>query len=242
MPVFARFYRNQTVADIPVISAAGETIPAGKSWMPKGHYAFKGATYDCSTAGCYRFWDTAQKTIRTRIVHAYPGLVEPDLYGFLSGLCWNSIHDLGDHQMTSRTLAEAGHDHVWRLKCGHVTKLALWFLNKWNYQCRQINLDTLEPQWAVMNGHIGLEVRHDDKWKYWDLTKGVYFVDEGQHLSIAQVIDRGVLNCTRVPVTLTERRGAAYSGGWCSMLNNDLYHTPDPNAWFARIYQSWSVQ
>ena len=242
MPVFAKFFRDLDVADTPTIADVGEPIISGMSWMPKGYYAFAGQTYDCTRAGCYRFWDTSQKTIKTRLVHAYPGRIEPDLYGFLSGLCWNSIHDLGDHKLAGRTLAEAGHDHVWRLKCGHITRLALWFLRKWNYTARQINLSTQDPQWAVMNGHIVIEVKHEAKWRLFDLTKGVYFTgSNGAHLSAAEIVSAGVLNCTRVRMTAEERRGAAYSGGWCSMLNNDVFHRADPDAWFARIYQSWEV-
>jgi len=241
--IVSKHYLDQNVRDTPLSDNMGEQIPELRSWMPKGIIRFGGKNFDCREAGCYRFWNQSETTIHTRLVHAYPGGVEPDLYGFLSGMSWHHAHDITDHDITMESLAKAGHNHVWRLKCGVIANLARWFLTKkYGYQTRQVNLLTNEPRLGAMNGHIVFEVLHENKWKLWDLTNGVYFRKDDQHLSAAEIISEGVLNCTRVRIDGSEKRAASFENGWCSKSARDLMILLDSGDWlFNRVYQKHTI-
>lgn len=244
MGIISKYYINQEVIDTPRASTAGDPLTLGISWMPKGIYRFGGVDFDCTHAGLYRFWDQSEAIIHSRLVYAYPGQIEPDLYGFLSGLSWHHMHDSRDEALEGRELAIAGHNHCWRLRCGPTVNLARWFLSgKYRYQTRQINLAILDPRWSVFNGHIVVEIYHDGKWKLWDISNGVIFKKDGIHLNAEEIILQGANNCERIRIDGGGKRGSAAENGWCSRSATDLFILPDAgNAWFKRIYQSFTIQ
>lgn len=205
--------------------------------MPLGSYLFNGLCYQCFASGLYLFWDGASGIIHARLVHG------GDLYGFLSGVSWHHAHGVADEDLTEQKLANAGMTHKWRLRCGYITDLMLWWLPQYRYKCRKINILTKESLNGVDDGHIAFEVHHQGKWKLWDITNGCYFEKGGIHLSIAEVIAAGVVNCSRVAIDADEKRGSELAGVFDMASYRDLvFRTPDEqNAWFKRIYQSWST-
>lgn len=220
-------------------------LPMTSIAMLPGVYWFNDSGYDCTAPGLYLF----TKKIPTAPIFArlvYGG----DLYAFLAGVSWHHIHGLEDEYLTGQALANAGMGHKWRLRCGAISAFMKWLLPQYGLSTRVIQLLSLEqPPSSVDQGHIVFEVSHGGKWKMWDITNGEYFTDSnGVHLSAAEIIAAGVLNCTRVAIDGDEKRGGpvtwdAQGQPWCMSSYFDLaYRTQaQRDAWHARVYQSWSV-
>lgn len=217
---------------------AARVLPSDAVTMAPGNYLFAGQGFDCNRAGLYRFWDGGSSPIQSRLVMTKGGL-----YEFISGASWHHEHGTEDEQADFQAMANAGRTHKWRLRCGYIAGLMVWMLPQFGYQARKINLLTREERNGVDDGHIIFEVFHENKWKAWDLTNGVYFTLNGKHLSAAEIIDAGVLNCTRVRLDADDRYGASVAGKFCLGSYVDMMmNTPEEvDAWFARIFQSWSV-
>lgn len=221
-------------------------LPMTSVAMVAGVYWFNDSGYDCTAPGLYLF----TKKIPTAPIFArlvYGG----DLYAFLSGVSWHHIHGTEDEGMVGQTLANAGMGHKWRLRCGAISAFLVdWFLPLYGLTARKIQLLSLEtPPSNIDQGHVTFEVSHGGKWKMWDITNGQYFTDaNGVHLSAAEIIAAGVLNCTRVAIDNDEKHGGpvtwdAQSQPWCMSSYHDIAFSTQAkrDAWHARIYQSWSA-
>ena len=218
-------------------ASASLPLPMTACGMPPDFYIFNGQGYDCSAPGLYYFWTGSGAPIYARLV--YGG----DLYSFVSGVSWHHIHGIQDESLTGQALANAGMGHKWRLRCGYISDLMIWWLPQYGYQVRKVEAQTLEPLNGVDDGHVMFEV-FDGKWKMWDITNGGYFTDaSGTHLSLGEIIDVGVANCVRVPIDGDEKRGSdvALIGTqpWCMSTYEDI--GPNLASWYLRIFQSWSI-
>lgn len=213
--------------------------------MPAGKYVFNGVGYNCTRKGLYRFASQLPNdtVIRTRLVHWSPDHLDGDLYAFLSGISWHHVHATEDEGLTGQLLANAGMTHKWRLRCGPLTNFLIWLLPSYGYSVRGIQLWTNEASNGFNDGHRALEVNHGGKWKLWDVTNGVYFTQNGVHLSASEIIGNGVLNCSRVRIDGDGKRGSSIANGWdfSSYYDMALLTQAGQDAWYARIYQRWNV-
>lgn len=248
MANLAKFFCGQEVSDVPLAPEATAPLWSTSSAMPAGKYVFNGVGYDCTRKGLYCFSaeTPGNIAIRCRLVHwSGPGSTDGDLYSFLSGVSWHHVHATDDEGLTGQTLANAGMTHKWRLRCGPLTDLLLWWLPSYGYTARKIQIWTNEPSNGYNDGHIAFEVMHEGKWKLWDITNGCYFADPvtGIHLSAAEIIALGVLNCARVPIDRDEKRGSSVANGRCLATGQDmsLLSQEGIDEWFSRIYQRWNV-
>lgn len=223
-------------------------LPMTSAFMLPGVYYFDASGYDCTQPGLYRFQKNNQAPIYSRLV--YGG----DIYAFLSGVSWHHMHGTADEGMTGQTLANAGMAHKWRLRCGAISDLMLWLLPQYNLSVRKVQALTLQSYNGNDDGHIMFEVNlgtsQNQDWRMWDITNGCYFTNSnGQHLSLGGIISAGVANCNRVTIDCDEKFGTAVVAGvpngepWCmaSYADMALHTESDINAWYSRIFQSWSV-
>ena len=211
----------------------------GSVGLYPGDYVFNGQGYDCNASGLYRFWDGSSSVIHSRLVYAN------DIYGYMSAFAWHQIHGSEDETTNYQAAATAGMTHKWRMRCGPISGLVNWFMGLWSLQSRVVSLLTLGPKNGEDDGHVAIEVFDGGKWKLWDIDNGVYFTQNGVHLSAAEIIAAGILNCQRVAIDGDSRNAASLAAptGLCMGSYGDMFlRTPaDFDAWFARIYQSWSV-
>ncbi len=237
MNVVKRFHTSAPGVTVPEVAATAQ-LPNWSSCVTPGIYLFNGKGYDLSVSGLYRFWDGGNSAIQSRLVMAPGGI-----YDFLAGVSWHHTHGVEDETSNYQLMCNGGMFHKWRLRCGAIAGLMKWLLPQYGYQCRLINLLTLEAKNGIDDGHIVFEVFHDNKWKLWDITHGCYYRLNGAHLSAAEIIAAGVLNCERVMLDADENFGASLSGNFCLGSYADLMlGTPaEIDAWFARIFQSWAV-
>lgn len=237
MNVVKRYFTNAPGLAVPEV-AATTPLPSSAVGLTPGKYLFNGKGYDCTASGLYRFWNGGNSAIQSRLVMATGGI-----YDFLAGISWHHTHGVEDETYNYQALANGGMTHKWRLRCGYVAGFCIWYLQQYGYQCRKINLLTLEALNGVDDGHIVFEVFHEGKWKLWDITNGCYFKLSGVHLSAAEIISAGVANCERVLLDADENYGASLAGNFCMGSYADLMlNTPtEVDAWFARIFQSWTV-
>ena len=227
----------------PLDPTATAPINNGSVSLVSGKYVFNGVGYDCTQPGLYRFWNGGNSAIQSRLCYTPAGL-----YDFLSGMSWHHIHGVEDEKASYQLIANGGMTRKWRLRCGYIVGLAHWYLQSWaNYlqspiQSRSISVRTLGPLNGIDDGHVVLEVFHENKWKMWDLTNGVYWTLGGVHLSTAEIISAGILNCSRVHIDADSRYGASLAGSFCLGSYADMaLLTPDEiDAWFARIFQAWT--
>lgn len=230
-------------APVPEV-AATVALPSGSVGLVPGNYVFNGKGFDCTQPGLYRFWNGGAGAIQSRLVYTASGL-----YEFLAGVSWHHAHGVED-EGSYQTIANNGMTHKWRLRCGYIAGLMVWFLPQWwsyfgltGMQARVVNVKTTGPLNGIDDGHIVFEVFHEGKWKMWDITNGVYFTLAGVHLSTAEIITAGILNCERVHLDVDEKYGASLAGNLClgSYADLVLRAPEDVDAWFARIFQSWAV-
>lgn len=235
--IVKRFFSSAPGVLVPEVSAT-TPLPNVAVGLTPGKYVFNGKGYDCTASGLYRFWNGGNSAIQSRLVMAPGGL-----YEFLSGVSWHHIHGVEDETSNYQIMANGGMTHKWRLRCGYIAGLMVWYLQQYGLQVRKINLTTLETKNGVDDGHITFEVFHENKWKMWDVTNGCYFKLNGVHLSAAEIIAAGVLNCERVALDADEKQGASLAGPFCMGSYADIMlNTPaEIDAWFARIFQSWAV-
>lgn len=237
--------------DVPQI-AASVALPSSFVIAP-GNYVFAGYGFNCSAPGLYRFWDGATPIIQTRAV------LGGDLYAFLSAISWHHVHGLADEVTASvppytdnaywQARFNSGTTSKWEMRCGFISTMMKWLLPQFGYPTDVINFVTTGPTNGVDDGHIVFQVFDGGKWKLWDITSGVYFTLNGVHLSAAEIIAAGVLNCQRVSMgapdkfnsvtTTTQSPAVGFDIG--SYL--DMRHlTPaDIDTWFFEKYQAWSV-
>lgn len=250
----AKHFVNQTVTTLsPVGTGSSPALPTGSPppFMAAGTYSFNGQLYDCSKQGLYRFWKGDASPIESRIVGS-----NADPYPLLSAMSWHHLHGREDEGffLTSppqlAQAAAAGLQHKWRLFCGYIADLAIWALTQpqFAFTTRHIQLRTTQPLNNINDGHIVIEVYFGGKWRLWDLTNGCYFIKSGIHLSADEIITAGVLNCVRVPIDDDAKYSASIAdlgGGvpFCIASYRDIqWHTRDEeDAWFARIYGTWSA-
>lgn len=239
-----RFYGDAPGVIVPQASA---TAPLGTSSVSliSGKFLFNGVGYDCTLPGLYRFWNGGNSAIQSRICYTPDGL-----YEYLAGVSWHHTHGVEDEQANYQLMANGGMTRKWRLRCGYIAGLMHWFLPQWfsyfgqtTMKTRIINVLTRGPLNGIDDGHIIFEVFHENKWKMWDISNGIYWTKDGVHLSTAELIDAGILNCQRVRLDNDDNRGASLAGNFCLGSYADLaLNTPaDRDAWFARIFQSWTV-
>jgi len=237
-----------TRANVTEAIAVNGNLPMTSVMMAPGIYQFEGSGYDCRQAGLYLFMkDAITAPIYARLVYAN------DIYGLLSGVSWHHVHGVADEGMTGQTLSNAGMAHKWRLRCGAIADLMLWLLPQLNLSVRKVSALTTGPTNGIDDGHIMFEVNlgtsQNPDWRMWDITNGCYFNDsQGNHLSLGEIISAGVQNCIRVPIDGDEKRGsdiiiAPNSNWWCMPSYADLKLSTEAElmAWYARIFQSWSV-
>lgn len=247
-----KHYLAEVVSSVAPADGAAVPLPMASVAMVPGNYVFNGVLYDCRAPGLYRFWTGNGVPIENRIVAWLEGRVGVpqaiDLYAFMSAISWNHTHGIADEALLGnlQALAGSGRTHKWRLTCGAVAQLLAWWLPQYGYPRRIVSCATLEPANGVDDGHIMIEVLVGGRWLLWDVTNGCYFTDTyGVHLSLEQVIGAGVLNCIRVPIDGDEKRGSevTLNGQWCFSSYQDLaFRTqPERDAWYQRIFQSWTV-
>ena len=234
-----------TVVDVPTTTSTGIALHMLSCAFTPGATVFNGQTYDCSLPGLYRFYNGGTGSIHNRIAWGIG-----DIYERMSAISWNHMHGVGDENLSGQTLANAGMKHKWRLRCGFIADLVLWFkLATYIVEpARRIQLTTLEASNGVDDGHFAIEAYHDNKWKLWDFTNACYFTKNGVHLSAAEVIAEGVSTCTRVPFSGVEKTPSDVitlpaDERFCFSSYRDMILRTEAqrDAWFARIYQSWAV-
>lgn len=238
-----RFVFNE-ISDVPVIGSSALALPNTLS-MQTGIYVFNGVKYDCSVPGLYLFWaeNPASPVIISRIAYGPDYRIISDIYSFMSAINWHHLHAQNDEGMTGQVLSDAARTHKLRLRCGYVVDWLIWWLGAWGWTVRKIQLLTQEPSNGVNDGHLALEIFHEGKWKLWDISNGFHFVDNGIHLSAAEIIAIGPLNCERVKDCASPKVGSAVLTNpdgtfWCFASSNDLISDDE---WVARIYQTWAV-
>ena len=216
---------------------SGSPLWPHSAYMPPGNYTFAGESYDCSKSGRYVFQNGF--SIAIRLVFAN------DLYGLMSGISWNHAHGVDDEHLTDmQAFSNAGMTHKWRARCGIIAAHAVWLLPQLGFQARRVQALTLGPLNGFDDGHIMPEVFHDGKWKLWDLTNGCYWTNaNGAHLSLAEIVAAGSANCQRVQIDAADKAGTDLAGGFCMATYREVAFRTEPerDAWFARIFQSWSV-
>lgn len=243
----AKFFVNSETSDVPLAPDAVKSFWMTSMTMPVGKYIFNGIGYDCTRKGLYRFWakNPAAPVIHNRIVwRSSPPTGDGDVYALISAICWNHVHADGDQFLTGQALSNAGMTHKWRLRCGYIVNLTLWYMQVFGFQARSISLTSHDPINGVDDGHIVFELWHENKWKLWDLSDGCYFTFGGVHLSADEIISHGVLNCVRVRVDGDQDRGASVANRWCMSSYRDLAALGTDaglNAWLAKTYQAWTL-
>lgn len=233
-----KHFAGQEISQVQAGSAgSAAALPGDSVAILPGVYVFNGVAYQCTAPGRYLFWDGVSPTIHARLV--YGG----EIYGFLSGVSWHHAHGVADEGLTGQDLANVGRTHKWRLRCGYVADLMMWWLPQYGYTCRKVQALTLEPLNGVDDGHIMFEVLHDAKWKMWDITNGCYFSKDGAHLSLGEIVAAGADDCERVPIDGDAKGSSDLAGTFDMGSYRDLaFGTEDQlDAWYARVFQSWSV-
>lgn len=185
----AKLYAGEAVSDVPLAPASALALPMpfGSMYMFSGFYELGGQAWDCTTPGLYRFKIEAERFFRMRIVLGVEG--SPDLYGIVSGMCWNHVHGAEDETNNWQLLSNKGRYQRWRLRCGVIAGLAAWLLPQVGFVTRVVNVSTVEAKNGYDDGHLVLEVLHAGQWRMFDMTNGCYWLDAGgNHLRTAQFI------------------------------------------------------
>lgn len=127
------------------------------------------------------------------------------------------------------------------MTCGFVANLMKHALGGFGFQVRKVFLATSQAQNGFDDGHVIFEVMIGGKWRLFD-TFGNYFTLNGQHLSLSEVVEAGVANCTLVKMT---ERVVAPANLWVSGQNifphnaffeQNLVTDAQYMAWAERIY------
>lgn len=231
------------VSEVPLVDAPSE-LPMGSVGMQPQNWRFNGKGYDCTAPGFYAFWSGFGTPMHGRLLWG------GTLYEKMSAVSWNHIHGLQDEGLTGQLLANAGMTHKWRLRCGYIVDLVAWLqtVGYFSQPVRKVQLLTVDgPFNGVDDGHVALEVYDEGKWKLWDVSNGCIFRStQGAHLSAAEILDAGVLNCVREPIDGDDKVPAdvvaTYNNYWCFSRHRDLVRRThaEIDAWFARIFQAWN--
>lgn len=231
-----------------VATAATSTpLPSSSVAMLPGNYTFNGGGYNCTAPGLYKFWAGNNTPIQSRFVFGrLADGITPDpesIYSFMAALSCHHVHGVADETTNWYALATGGMTSKWELTCGYISGLAKWWVPQYGLPARVVTAVTVGPLNGVDDGHTVIEVSHGGKWKMWDLTNGLYFTKDGVHLSTAEVIAAGILTCVRVPLGTLDKMNSAMAGSFDMGSYSDMTRqTPDEiDAWFARIFQSWSI-
>lgn len=233
-----KHFVGQEVMELIPTGVGAVSLPATSCAMLPNAYLFNGLPYDCTVPGLYVF--QAGSNIQCRIVAG------SDVYALLSSISWHHVHGVDDESLAVNTqlLANAGMTHKWRLRCGYISDLVVWLLPQCGYVVRKVQALSIEPPNGVDDGHIMVEVQHSGKWKLWDMTNGCYWTNaQGLHLGLSEIITAGVGNCIQIRIDDADKAGSDLAGTFCMATYRDLvFRTEaDKAAWFARIFQSWSV-
>lgn len=231
-------FLGTSVFPVATVSATA-ALPAISVFMPAGNYVFAGQGYDCTAPGKYSFWSGTN--IQNRIVAG-------TAYETLSAVSWNTMHASADEALLTgsgvQVFSNAGMKHKWRVRCGYIADYVVWLMPQFGISARKVHLNALPPFNGVDDGHYVPEVYVDGAWRAWDMTNAVIFRDaSGAHLSVAQIVANGVLNCTRERIDGDPRAGCDVPDGFCLATYSDLtfLSAVDQDAWFDRIYKTWSL-
>ncbi len=245
MTITAKFFRDDTVADVPIGSAVA-AMPTVSTWLSPGIYTYSGQVYDCREEGLYRFFNGENGNCINRIV--MKGAGQADLYKVLSGVCWNHVHGTDDNATTDyQVMSNFGMTRKWRAQCGIIVGLMVWLLPQFGIPARAKNPSAVSPLNGWDDGHIVLETQHGSDWRMWDLTNARYFRNSsGKHLSTSEVVSAvnsnqfegldAVFLCSR-----WRYNSNTVSGIDLSIYGDMLVLTPEhQTAWYKRIFRTVS--
>lgn len=245
MTIIAKRYLNDTITDLPVV-AGPATIAlnaAGFGQLP-GVINYGGVCYDCTQPGLISFFNTATGVCERRPMWCGAGKSGQEfidaVVGWISACSWMHVHGSADENKVQGALANWMKLHKARLRCGAIADFMVWIMPQLGVAARRVGILTGQTPNGYDDGHICFEAHLGGKWRLFDMSNGCCFIDgQGEILGLKQVIEVGVLNCTRVKIDADKDHSADPAGNICfGIYWETLRHTPQGlEDWFGRIYQ-----
>ncbi len=251
MGAVAKFFSGTSIT--PVVQPQGNypvmpslNIPFGQA----GIFSIDGYNFDCRQPGLYRFKLPSRNYWLNRFVCKDVNGVT-DLYALMSAVSWNQVYGSFDEvtlypeQMTEyqlQTISNSGHYRKWRYRCGFVVQFLLWLLPQFGVTARKIQLNTGLEFNQYSDGHVAIETYTGGKWRFWDVSNGLYFTDSaGVHLNAREIMDlyRAGLSPVVVRIDATDKWSSDAPASFdLSVWRDAEVMTPDElSAWHRRVMQ-----
>lgn len=187
------------------MQASGSAWPAGLVYSP-GVYNYDGANIDMTADGVYFIvnnygtgFDGGQRIV-------YGG----DIPRFMSSIAWVTRYGKQDEGLTNAQLATTCRTRTVSMRCEKTVDFALYLCAQVGITARKVRMltantvpDANDPLFvpyadATDEGHVLLEAMLPTGWALFDVAGDVAFKDaNGDFMSMADVIDAGVENCTK---------------------------------------------
>jgi len=121
-----------------------------------------------------------------------------DVLPFMEAMSALSVYGEADEGKTQAQLLEIAKTRPIETRCGFNTAFVRGCAPTVGITTRQVHLMNVTSPNYFADGHVLLEAKEDGKWKVFDTPNKLAFEDaSGELLSLADVIQAGVENCTR---------------------------------------------
>lgn len=223
---------------VPVVSSTITTSIPNGLFMTPGVFDWSGTKFD-TTGGegliCLFGYPVGGGGYRILVGST------PDPYNIMASMFQNI--GLGEAHISltpAQLLVQMRYGTVF-LTCGYVSYLMQYALGLHGFATRRVLVQTASTINGYDDGHVIFEVMIGGKWRLVDVM-GNYFTKDGDHLSLAEVIEYGVENCDLVVMAT---RKVAPANLWVSGQNIfphtsffEQYLSTDAKyiAWASRIY------
>lgn len=230
--MIGKIYNGTSVTDIPIAASASQGINSGLGIFP-GNYLINGIPYEVQAPGLHRWFNSSTGVFQQRV--CWTG----DIMAFISGCAWFHAHGTQDDGRSVSVLGDVARNYKLRLTCGYITDFMVWLLPQVGYQCRRAQLLTGETPNGYDDGHVPMEVKIGGFWRLIDMTNNCYWTNQGNHLSLAQLIDLGIANATKVMLSADKPNSFDIAGGFDHGLYYETVLPTDveQDAWKLRMYQ-----
>lgn len=254
MSAVAKHFNGLTVSEVAMPAGSYPAMPAlNVPFGAPGIYNIDGYNFDCQAPGLYRFKLPGRNYFLNRFI-GKDMAGQTDLYALMSAVSWNTVYGSA-HEVSAdpvhmtdaqcQAVSIAGHYCKWRWRCGYVARFLLWLLPQYGVQVRRVQLSTLQAPNGYSDGHVAVETYTGGKWRFWDVSSGLYFTDEtGDHLSAAEVL--AVFQAGGTPEVVRLDAAGRFSSDSPAYFDlslwNDTEIAPGDGLmnWFRRVFQTVS--
>jgi len=182
--------------------------------------------------GIYRYGSHPQKQEQV-IVY------KKDLFKLLESITWLHLHGFKHAGFSNEDLCKAALHSKISIACGDITRFAKYLLNQQGYQSRIVQFITKEKTNGFDDGHLMIEVFHEEKWMLVDIDARRMFKKDGKYIDAPTLVASKMEGISIVKFSEAPFISYGNYNGYELWAEKQFLNEENLRAWYKRICQSF---